>query len=174
MVPLPGEAAAFVGRHDAGERLLRRRLARLLIAAVGKTNPSGVRITPDAAGRPLVAKPHGWHLGLAARWPACLLAIARDPIGVDIELATEPLPDDLLTSAERRQIATMPRAERAMEGARRWAAKEAHAKWTGRPRALDPAQIETAVADVVTSPLGSSCCCRHEVGRLAMALCTAA
>ena len=161
------------GRRDAGERLLRRGLTRLMLASAGGCRPGTVTIARDADGAPLVVAPAGWHLSVAARWPDCAIGVARRPLGVDVERATdEPVAVDLLTAAERDRLAELPENLRARAFAACWAAKEAHAKWTGRPRSLDPASVETGVAGVVTSPLGTTRCWQRHHGALVAAVCT--
>lgn len=169
-----GELVSFANRGDAGERLLRRHLARLLLAAAAGCPAEAVRIERTAAGAPVVAFPTGWHLSVAARWPACLIGVAPFPLGIDIERHDpEPLPADLLTAAEQHQVAAMSPAERARHAARCWAAKEAHAKWTGEPRRVDPALVETAMPPLVRSPWGETRCWLHDRGDHVAAVCTA-
>lgn len=182
--PIAGEVAAIAGRGDAGKRLLRGRLARLLLAAAGRLRTDMIVVERDAAGRPLVTMPHGWHLSVAARWPICAIGVAPQPLGVDIEqVADDALPVDLLTAAERRHLANPPvtpgligghAAGAGVAAARCWAAKEAHAKWTGRPRDLDPAAIETGQPPLVTSRFGTTRCWLSDLPGHVAAVCTAA
>ena len=76
-----------------------------------------VAVEAGPLGAPLVVSPAGWHLSVAARWPRCLVAVAREPIGVDVEVATTALPDDLLTQRERKAMETLPPVERPLAGA---------------------------------------------------------
>ncbi|WP_174291689.1 4'-phosphopantetheinyl transferase family protein [Sphingomonas bacterium] len=180
---LPGEAAAVAGRRDAGERLLRGRLARLLLAAAGNVRADRVAIERDAAGRPMVTTPHGWHLSVAARWPACAIGVAPCRLGVDIErIGEDALPVDLLTPAERQRLDSDLAAPAGSHGAaerpgvaaaRCWTAKEAHAKWTGHPRDLDPAAIETGRLPLVTSRFGTTRCWLYGLPDHVAAVCTA-
>ena len=160
----PEDHRRVAARMDAGERLIRWRLARLLLARATTQSPDTVMIDHDEAGAPVVLSPAGWHLSLAARWPRCLIGIAPTPLGVDLETGTEPLPSDLLTVHERQVAGRDPH---------RWAAKEAHAKWTRRPLDLEPADIDAATPPFVTSRFGTTRCWLYDGGDYAAAMCTA-
>jgi phosphopantetheinyl transferase len=172
VAPLPQEAALFAARCDAGRRWLRRRLARLLLAAAGSCRPDRVVIERSAAGAPVVVTPAGWYLSVAGRWRHCLVGIAPLPLGVDLERIErdQPVPPDLLTGAEREALALTAGGDRPRFFARAWAAKESHAKWTGAPRAVEPAVVETGVA-FVRSPWGTTRCWSVEVGEFVAAAC---
>lgn len=175
-VAIPASMLADVAAsRDAGERLLRRRLAMLLLATASGCRGNQVEIAYTAAGAPAVAVPAGWHLSVAARWPDCAIGVARIRLGVDLERITdEPVSLDLLTLAEQAWLRQLPIADQPAAFAGCWAAKEAHAKWTGQPRRLDPAAIETADARFVTSQYGQTRCWRRRDGALAAAVSTAA
>ena len=175
-VPLPSSIVAeFASSRDAGERLLRRRLAMVLLAAVSGCWIDEVAIAATTQGAPRVVTPKGWHLSVAARWPNCAITVARVPVGVDVERITdEPIALDLLTLAEQTWLQALPAAGHPAAFASCWAAKEAHAKWTGQPRRLDPADIETATAGLVTSSRGRTRCWQRRDGVLVAAVCTAA
>lgn len=169
-VSLTAADRADLARHrDAGERLLRRGLARLLLAVAGGCHPDAIAIERSPAGAPVVTTPAGWHLSLAARWPMCLVGVAPVPLGVDVEAIVEPLPDDLLTEVERHDHLLVGEKVAAQV----WAAKEAHAKWTGHPRDLDPAAIETGFPPLVTSIFGTTRCWRRDTAGHVAAVCTA-
>ena len=164
---------AFAARHDAGERLLRRALAKLLLASAAECLAEAVTLDRNAAGAPVVATPRGWHLSVAASWPDCAIGIARQPLGIDLERVTgEPIAWDLLTPAERDGLAELPVAEQASAFVSCWAAKEAHAKWTRYPRRLDPASIQAGAAATISSPLGVTRCWRRFDGDIVAAVCT--
>ena len=164
--------AAMAPFHDGGERLVRRRLAKLVLTAAADTAPCDIAIERGRDGGTRVLVPRGWHLGVAARWPDCVIAVASEPIGVDLErVTTEPVPLDLLTVGERRRLASLSPDRHAAAFADYWAAKEAHAKWTGAPRSLDPAAIEAADPNRVSSALGTTRCWRWQRDDLAIALC---
>jgi hypothetical protein len=174
VAPLPGEAALFAARGDAGRRWLRHRLARLMLAGAAGCRPDAVVLGRSAAGAPLVAVPDGWHMSVAARWPACLIGIARERIGVDLEAIDRDLPPetDLLTPDERDRLALTPAEDQPGFFAAAWAAKESHAKWTGFPRAVAPALVDSGDTHV-RSPWGDTRCWRRRVGDLVAALCAA-
>lgn len=135
------------GRADAGERLVRRRLARLALGEMTGTPPAQVALGRTAEGAPIVSDPCGWHVSLAGGSPWCAIAVGRSPVGIDVErVEGEPLPPDLLTAAERTWIADRPAADRLRASLACWVAKEAHAKRFGHPRSLDPAAVETQPA----------------------------
>ena len=171
--PSPDETRAFAGRLDAAYRVLRRRAARLLLAATSGSPAGGVAIMSDRLGAPLVQAPAGWWLSAAARWPRCVVAVDRRPIGVDLEVATTPLPADLLTAPEQALVAALPPGERPLAGAAAWAAKEAHAKWSGRPREVNPAAVETSEAGSVRSSWGTTLVWRKMLGNAVVAVCQA-
>jgi phosphopantetheinyl transferase len=142
-----GDLAAVAGRADAIQRLARRRLARLLLGRMAGIRPEGVELGRTEAGAPVILHPAGWYVSLAGRAGWCAVAAGRAPVGVDVEpLEGAPLPDDLLTPAERGWIAGHPPAERLRASIACWVAKEAHAKRFGRPRSLDPAAVDTQPA----------------------------
>ena len=174
-VPIPPSLLArFASSQQAGERLLRRRLAMVLVAQAGGSAIDEIEIAATAQGAPRIIAPNGWHLSVAARWPDCAIAVARVPVGVDIERITaEPVAFDLLTIAEQKGIGRAPAADQPAAFTSCWVAKEAHAKWTGNPRRLDPANIDTAALDNVMSPYGRTHCWQRRYGDLVAAVCTA-
>ncbi|WP_297508468.1 4'-phosphopantetheinyl transferase superfamily protein [uncultured Caulobacter sp.] len=135
----PADYADFAGRADAASRLARRRLVKGLIAGLADLHPDAVVIGRSTLGAPLVMSPDGWHVSLSARWPRLAVAVARQPVGVDLErVDQDPPPDDAFTPAERERIAGQPRLALAL-----WTAKEAHAKRTGRARLYEARDIAT-------------------------------
>lgn len=173
VAPLPGEAAQFADRSDAGLRWLRRRLTRLMLGRAIGCRPDAVVIERTAAGAPAVVAPGGWYISVAARWPDCVIGIAPVRLGVDLERIERDLaPDlDLLTGQERARLDLMIPADRPLAFARAWAAKESHAKWTGEPLKVVPALVDTVEARVV-SPWGETQCWHYENGDTVAALCT--
>lgn len=148
--PDRADLARFAGRADAGRRIVRRRLARLLLATVGNCRADAVRLDDAAGGGVAVAVPAGWHVSLAGGGGWCAVATGPAPLGIDIEpVAGDPLPGDLLTVAERGRIAAMPAHGRLAASLACWAGKEAHAKRLGRPREADPAAIDVLVTGAV-------------------------
>lgn len=159
-VTTPDDRAAFAGRRDAGERLHRRRLARLLLGIVSGCRPDAIRVTRTATGAPRPVVPEGWHMSVAGSAGHALIALARAPLGADIEaLPADPLPLDLLTAQERAMLAALSSADRARASLGCWVAKEAHAKRLGDPRRLAPHAIDTRLAGergTATSAAGTS------------------
>ena len=144
---LPADLPIIAGRADAGERLVRRRLARLLLGEMTGMPPAQMVLDCTTEGAPIVADPSGWRVSFAGRAPWCAIAIGRSPVGIDVEpVEGEALPVDLLTAAERAWIAERPAADRLRASLACWVAKEAHAKRFGHPRGLDPAAVETQPA----------------------------
>lgn len=173
IAPLPGEAALFAARGDAGRRLLRRRLARLMLAQAAGCGPDAVVVGRSDAGAPIVVSPAGWHVSVAARWPDCLIGIAPMVLGVDLERLEpdQPPEPELLTRHERDRLRLTAAADRPRLFARAWTAKESHAKWTGEPLKVAPALVDTEEARV-SSPWGETRCWRYEAGDLVAAVCT--
>ncbi len=137
-------------RPDSAMRGMRRRLTRLLVARVTGVHPAAIDIRRDALGALHLDAPHtsggalhGWHVSVAGRWPHCLIGLARQPVGVDLEpLDADPPPPDALTPAEARRLADAPpHAWLAC-----WVAKEAHAKCLGIASRIEPTGIETGAA----------------------------
>jgi phosphopantetheinyl transferase len=114
---------------------LRRGMARDLIARQFSLPPEAVTIGHDGAGRPALERPAGTglHLSLATRAGLVAVALARDPVGVDVErvdAAGEP-PLASLHPDERAALAALPKAARPLAFARIWTAKEAYVKALG-------------------------------------------
>lgn len=131
--------ADFAGRADGASRLARRRLVKGLVAALAGRHPDEVEIGRSPLGAPLIVGPEGWHVSLGGRWPLLAIAVARQPVGVDVErLDQDPPPDDAFTPEERRRIAGRPSLALEL-----WTAKEAHAKRTGRANLYEAGQIAT-------------------------------
>jgi phosphopantetheinyl transferase len=146
----PQELREYAGRADAGTRLARRRLVKALVAWAAGVHPDSVRLGRSALGAPVVEAPDGWFVSLSGQGSRCLVGLAREPIGVDIEPRTAPPPPhDLMTARERQWLASLPALEAEREALAFWVAKEAHAKRTGRASRIEPDEIE-----VVRSPDG--------------------
>lgn len=159
---------AFAGSANAAERVRRRHLARALIAWAADVHPDRVRIGRSALGAPVIETPAGWHLSLSGRGGLCLIGLAREPIGVDIEPeGAEPPPADMLTPDERGRLDALPPQARRAEALVLWLAKEAHAKRIGLARTMEPGEIEIARAEdglLARSPGHSSRCWLQRAG----------
>jgi phosphopantetheinyl transferase len=139
------DLAEFAAAADAGNRLLRRRLARALVGRLAGAPAASILFGRTREGAPSLLSPKGWHVSVAGRPPSCLIGVSRTTIGVDLEpLGDAPPLWDMLTNAEREALESLPRAEQPHQWLRRWAAKEAHAKRLGYARHADPAAIETS------------------------------
>ncbi|MBX9884097.1 MAG: 4'-phosphopantetheinyl transferase superfamily protein [Novosphingobium sp.] len=145
----PRDLGEFAGRGDAAPRLARRRLAKALVAWAAGVHPDRVSLGRSAWGAPVVAAPPGWFVSVAGQDPWCLVGLAREPIGVDIEPRSAPPPPlDLMTVRERQWLERLPAPEAAREALAFWVAKEAHAKRTGQASRIEPYHIEiTRAAD---------------------------
>jgi phosphopantetheinyl transferase len=140
------EIAAFARVGDAPWRVMRRRLAKALIAQIAEVHPDDVRIARDASGALQVVAPAGWHLSLAGQPPYALIGLHRSPIGVDIEPETaKPPPDDAFSDDERTTLDSLWPGDADRAALIGWVAKEAHSKASGRARQLGPRDIELGV-----------------------------
>ncbi|MFF4082288.1 4'-phosphopantetheinyl transferase family protein [Streptomyces sp. NPDC001777] len=144
----PGQATQFVGSR-AGARHV---LARLL-----QVSPREIRFGRESCpecgssqhGPPIVAHPvTPFRISLSHSGGCCLFAVARFPVGVDVEgvreMDTEELGHVALTSAERRHIRALPPGPaRHRAFLRCWTRKEAVLKAVGTGIAGDLSTIET-------------------------------
>ncbi|GAC1409256.1 MAG: hypothetical protein NVSMB69_10950 [Novosphingobium sp.] len=136
------EVAAFARIGDAPWRIMRRRLAKALLAWVARCHPDDVRFERDAFGALRVQAPDGWHVSLAGQPPFALIAVHRAPIGADIEPSTAAAPPaDAFAAAEIAVLDSLYPGDRDRAGLIGWVAKEAHAKASGQARQLDPRDI---------------------------------
>ena len=122
--------------RDLGERsALRRGVARCLLARQLGCMDEHVVIAHDPAGRPLLVQPgdRGLQLSLATRAGLVGVALASQPVGVDVErVETQGLPPlDVLHPAEREALDAIAPDARALAFACLWAAKEAYVKALG-------------------------------------------
>lgn len=111
---------------------LRRATARAIIASQLGLPPEKVLIGHDPRGRPVLERPAdtGLHLSLATRAGLVAIALARGPVGVDVERidAGSPPPLAVLHSRERAALLALPEPARPLAFARIWCAKEAYVK----------------------------------------------
>ncbi|MDR6871380.1 phosphopantetheine--protein transferase-like protein [Bosea sp. BE125] len=129
---------------------LRRETARRIIAAQLGLPIEVITIEHDERGRPLLARPAGTglHLSLATRAGVVALALARHPVGVDVE-QVEPLaapPLVILHPQERKALLALPEPARPLAFARLWAAKEAYVKALGTGFARSPESFAVTLA----------------------------
>lgn len=144
----PGLPAAWLiatGRRPANltERAaLRRSIARDLVARQLALPTQAVTIGHDARGRPVLERPAGagFEISLATRSGLVAVALARGPVGIDVEQvdpASEP-PLAILHRDERAALLALPAPERPLAFARLWAVKEAYVKALGTGFARAP------------------------------------
>jgi 4'-phosphopantetheinyl transferase len=142
-----------VDEHARADRILdarrRRRsarsraLLRSLLSAYLDVSPAALRLAQGPSGKPRLASPavacervpelsfnlsHSEHL-----W---LLALARRPVGVDIELDRRPLDEPALAARafspdQARRLAKLEPPARREQFLRLWARREAVLKWRG-------------------------------------------
>lgn len=140
------DLADAVRGKDGGWRLLRRRLARALVAHLAGMRVVDVYLSRNEAGAPIIDSPGGWYLGLSARDGDCLIGVARRPIAVDREPLDHATPlRDMLTPSELSALDRLAEADRPLDWLRRWTIKEAHAKLLGEPLRIRPEDIETQI-----------------------------
>lgn len=115
--------------------MLRRQVARRILARQLGVPEAEIDITHDARGRPGLAGPKagGLQLSLATRAGVVAVALAEQPVGVDVERvedAAEP-PLASLHPRERRLLQALPPRQRPLAFAQLWSAKEAYVKALG-------------------------------------------
>lgn len=114
---------------------LRRDMAQRIVARQLGLTADAVVIGHDAQGRPLLAKPAGTklHLSLATSAGLVAVALAEQPVGIDVERVdpTEAPPLATLHPAEAAALLGLPESVRPVAFARLWCAKEAYVKALG-------------------------------------------
>ena len=132
----------FAARPQSAMRAMRRKLTKVLLAALNDMHPQAVIIVRSATGAPRIIEPVGWYLSVAGQWPHCLIGVARWPLGVDIESRGAPPPPlDAFTERERIELSGCVGDTRL----ERWLMKEAHAKLFGVAAQTDANTIETFI-----------------------------
>jgi 4'-phosphopantetheinyl transferase len=131
----------FVASHAA---------ARAIFASYLVLEPGEVPLTFAYGEKPRVPLCE-FEISLAHRDQVALLAVGREPVGVDIE-RSDAFPEDevddvaafILTETERKRLLALPRADRALALAQAWAGKEAVLKALGAGLGdVSLAEIET-------------------------------
>lgn len=113
---------------------LRRETARQVIARQLGLPADAVTIGHDGTGRPFLSGPDGTglHLSLATRAGLVAVALARRPVGIDVERVDAAAPPlEVLQPEEAAMLRALPMASRPLAFARLWAAKEAYVKALG-------------------------------------------
>ncbi|MDP3258122.1 MAG: 4'-phosphopantetheinyl transferase superfamily protein [Bosea sp. (in: a-proteobacteria)] len=129
---------------------LRRGVAAGILARQLGLPLAAIAIGHEAGGRPLVAQPsgNGLHLSLATRAGMVAVALARRPVGVDVEAVDETAapPMGVLHPEESAWLLAQPRASRALAFARLWSAKEAYVKALGTGFARAPESFAVSLS----------------------------
>ncbi|MFE7757932.1 4'-phosphopantetheinyl transferase family protein [Streptomyces sp. NPDC057429] len=144
----PAAAAEFA----AGRAGTRRALSELLDADPAKIELG--RLPCPGCGNQrhgppaVVSPPNPYRISLSHSAGCCVLAVARVPVGVDVErvrvLDTDSMGQVVLTAAERRHVRDAPSGiERSRAFLRCWTRKEAVLKAVGIGLAADLRSIET-------------------------------
>lgn len=129
---------------------LRRGMAARILALQLGLPLEAIAIGHDARGRPLVEHPRGsgLHLSLATRAGLVAVALAHQPVGVDVE-AVDPgaaPPMDVLHPEEAAWLLARPPEHRALAFAQLWSAKEAYVKALGTGFARAPESFAVSIS----------------------------
>jgi len=102
-------------------------------------------LTHDDLGAPLLqidGAQSQWRISSSSRENICLFGLARERIGVDVEILNPIEPAwNVLHEEERRALAALPRENQADEFLRLWTVKEAYVKALGAGLRREPAEI---------------------------------
>jgi 4'-phosphopantetheinyl transferase len=151
----PADRDRFVGAHAA---------LRAVLAPHAGRPPAELSFGREAC--PLCGEPHGRprlvgdgadagadvgvHFSLSHTDGVAAIAVARRPVGVDVEsTARQADLDDLdgaLHPSERRAVSALPAADRRLAVLRCWVRKEAYLKAIGTGLGLDPATVDVGLA----------------------------
>jgi phosphopantetheinyl transferase len=162
-LPVEGAADEADLRAERGERALpgalaRRRITRAVLARAGGYHPKDWTIRLDENGAPRLEGPEpGWFVSYSARGPLGLIGMARQPIGVDLEIEDPALdiPFNILTADEARVIRGFAPSLRNRLFFRLWAAKEAIAKARGVGFREPPERISLPMPGIETTLVSS-------------------
>ncbi len=130
------------GASDRGWFLARRAATRSLVALFTGCDADDVVIGYDGPGAPRV-KSGSCHVSVSGRGPLAAIAIARDPIGIDLEIQHSDVEviADVLHPEEMTALSALsgePARRRFLEI---WTAKEAFLKALGTGLNIDPATV---------------------------------
>ena len=144
VVLTPAERARgerFARPDDAHRHLTARITLRALVGDRLGIDPATVVVGADERGRPVLPAEEGWWISVAHSGSICVCALARRPVGVDVEVVGAGAGDawavdDLLvrrtcTPAERRALDASDPPDREVALRRAWVRKEAVAKGLG-------------------------------------------
>ncbi|WP_209373597.1 4'-phosphopantetheinyl transferase family protein [Brevibacterium renqingii] len=116
-----------------------RVVLRHVLGAHLDRDPAGIEIRLDSAGKP---RNDDCEFSVSRSRRLVLVAVAEDPVGLDIEAAPDPAVAaealQLVHPRERTELEALPEAELAAEFARLWARKEAFLRALSTGLARDP------------------------------------
>lgn len=141
-------------RTVAGASRLVQRLAVARAAGHGPQAAASLRFVRDANGRPRVDAPaalQGWHFSASNAHGLVGCAVARAPLGLDVEPLARALAPELLahccTAGERDALQALAPDARPAAFFRLWTRKEAYLKARGLGLSIEPARVELARVD---------------------------
>ena len=145
MPPTPDDLRRAASRPEPEREsvLARRGLVRLCVAAALGADAARIAILWSPAGAPLLGEPFAdYRLSWAQRERHFACALARTPVGIDIEIGDGgEIPLNVLHPREDEALRAAPSAERETLFLRVWAAKEAYVKALGEGLRRDPAEF---------------------------------
>ncbi len=130
--------------------LVRRGLLRCLAARHLGLASQSVSIGYDAVGAPRLQAPRSTvHVSAAHRDGWLAMAVAPQPIGIDLELvgASADPAWAMLADAERRWLEALPSSTRSATFLRLWTAKEAYLKALGLGLDREPSTVVVTLTD---------------------------
>jgi phosphopantetheinyl transferase len=143
--PTPDDLRRAASRPEPEREsvLARRGLVRLCVAAALGADAARITILWSPAGAPLLGEPFAdYRLSWAQRERHFACALARTPVGIDIEMGDGgEIPWNALHPREAQALRTAASAEREVLFLRVWAAKEAYVKALGEGLRRDPAEF---------------------------------
>lgn len=172
----PADFREFAGiRHTpTRERSLATRAAlrELLSEVAAHVPPSAWAFTRDENGKPILAAgQESLHFSCSHTLWMSVVAVSRQPVGVDIESAKLSIDDAFLTEyfapAERAAVSAKTAGERPAAYARLWTLKEAVTKMLGMGLAVQLSELEFESEDDRVSNS-----CRSEINNLDLQLLT--
>jgi phosphopantetheinyl transferase len=169
LTPTP-EDLARAARRPSDEReavLVRRGLVRLCVAAALDVPAADVAILWSQRGAPLLA-PFGDHrLSWAQRGNRFACAMARQPIGVDVEISDGgEIPWNVLHADEVRALRATPPTERDTLFSRIWAAKEAYGKALGEGLRRESTEFSVSFLDPHEGFISDPASSRRDAARI--------
>jgi 4'-phosphopantetheinyl transferase len=138
------EALLWLG-EIAGGALLRHDALLAFCAEKLRVAPGRLTLARDAFSAPhllLDGKKTAWRISSASRDDIVLFGLAREKIGVDVELPSSAEPAwNVLHEKEKAALLALPGELRAEEFLRLWTAKEAYLKALGLGLRREPSEI---------------------------------